>query len=33
MKVLSLFGAIFVLSYITRPANADAMDAFEEAIN
>lgn len=32
MKVLSLFGAIFLLTYITRPANADAMNAFEEAI-
>ena len=32
MKVLSLFGAIFLLTYITRPANADAMYAFEEGI-
>ena len=33
MKVLSLFGAIFFLAYITRPANGDAVsDAADELL-
>ena len=33
MKALSLFGAIFLLTYITRPANADAVsDAADELV-